>query len=51
MLKRLDKVKISVQHHVAAHLPNLIITEKKWQSVNHMLILLEVFYIVTQHCS
>ena len=38
MLKRLDKLKISVQHYLANHLPNLIVTVKNWKLISYMLI-------------
>ena len=50
MLKRLNKLKISVQNYVARNLQSLIITEK-WQLVCQVLKLLEPFHIVTKDCS
>ena len=51
MLKRLNKLKISVQNYVASHLQALIITEKEWQLVCQVLKLLEPFQLVIKDCS
>ena len=51
MLKRLSKLKISVQNYVASHLQALIITEKEWQLVCQVLKLLEPFQLVNKDCS
>ena len=51
MLKRLNKLKVTVQNYVASHLQALIITEKEWQLVDQVLKLLEPFQLVTKDCS
>ena len=50
MLKRLNKLKISVKNYGASHLQYFIITEKDWQLVCLVLKLLEPFHIVTKKC-
>ena len=53
MLKRLEKLKSSVQHYVVTYKSesDLIITAEEWQLVNHIILLLEPFFIVTKECS
>ena len=54
MLKRLEKLKLSVQSYVANNnnfKPQNILTADEWKLVSLLIELLEPFYIVTQQCS
>ena len=54
MLKRLEKLKLSVQSYVANNnnfKPENILTADEWKLVSLLIELLEPFYIVTQQCS
>ena len=53
MLKRLEKLKTSVQNYVANNKfkPENILTADEWKLVSVFNELLEPFYIVTQQCS
>ena len=52
MLKRLEKLKISVQNYVAKNKfkPEYILKENEWKLVSLLNELLEHFYTVTQQC-
>ena len=54
MLKRLEKLKLSVQSYVANNnnfKPQNILTADEWKLVSLFIELLKPFYIVTQQCS
>ena len=54
MLKRLEKLKLSVQSYVANNnnfKPQNILTADEWKLVSLLIELLKPFYIVTQQCS
>ena len=54
MLKRLEKLKLSVQSYVANNKnfkPENILSADVWKLVNLLVELLEPFYVVTQQCS
>ena len=54
MLKRLEKLKLSVQSYVANNKnfkPENILTADEWKLFSFHIELLEPYYIVTQQCS
>ena len=54
MLKRLEKLKLSVQSYMANNnnfKPENILTADEWKLVSLLIELLKPFYIVTQQCS
>lgn len=51
MLRRLDRLKVSVQQYVANNLADLMITSREWKLVSDILVLLKPFFMVTETCS
>ena len=53
MLERLKKLKSVVRYYVANYKndQDFIIKAEKWQLVNHIILLLELFFFVTKECS
>ena len=54
MLKRLEKLKLSVQSYMANNnnfKPQNILTADEWKLISLLIELLKLFYIVTQQCS